>query len=377
MLLRNLKTNFDILVFTESWLTQDDIIQCKLDGYQAVHLLRPLGDPNFKLKGGGVSLFIRDNLMFKHRTDLTIMQPFMECTFIEIHFNDCKYIIGGIYRPPDTKLNQFIDSLNQVIEPLKSSHKLILLGDYNVDLLEPSYDRENFETCMQSNYLMPTILSATRVASFTHNGEDIITESLIDNIFINHNMKCSSGLIETSITDHYSVYIKIPDVAQSNDIPSPIKYRLINSKSQRTFNNYLTYFKIDDVLNIHTAKLAYEKFYDIFNRCYEKSFPIKTKTITQKENLYPWISVSHLNDMKERDKLCKLSKKNKIAKFIYADFRNNLKNRLRLAKSEYFRNLFELHKNNIKKTWGVINGFIRSKVSNKKVLITDENEIFF
>ena len=121
----------------------------------------------------------------------------MECSLIEMQLNDSKYIIGGIYRPPDANLNQFIDSFNHFIEPLKSSHKLILLGDYNVDLLEPSYDRENFETCMQSNYLMPTILSATRVASFNHNGEDIITESLIDNIFINHNMKCSSGLIET------------------------------------------------------------------------------------------------------------------------------------------------------------------------------------
>ena len=373
MLLRNLKTNFDILIFTESWLTPDDINQCKFDGFQAIHLLRPVGDPNFKLKGGGVSLFIRDSLNFKHRTDLTIMQPFMECSFIEMQFNDSKYIIGGIYRPPDTNLDQFIDYFNHAIEPLKSSHKLILLGDYNVDLLEPSYDRDNFEACIQSNYLMPTILSPTRVASFTQNGQEVFTKTLIDNIFLNHNIKCLSGVIETSITDHYSVYVKVPELNKSYDIPTTIKYRLINSKSQRTFNNYLCYFKINDVLNIHSAELAYAKFYNIFSNCYEKSFPIKTKTITQKGKSYPWISDSHLNDMKERDKLCKLSKKNKIAKSIYTDFRNDLKNRLRFAKKEYFSNLFELYKNNIKKTWGVINGFIRSKVFNKKVLITNEN----
>ena len=75
----------------------------------------------------------------------------------------------------------------------------------------------------------------------------------------------------------------------------------------------------------------------------------------------------------ERDKLCKLSKKKKIAKSVYSDFRNALKNRLRAAKTVYFKNLFEIHQNNIKKTWGVINDFIRSKGTKPKVSITDEN----
>ena len=361
MLLKNLKTTFDILVFTESWLTPDDIDQCKITGYQAIHLLRPSDDPNFKSRGGGVSLFIRDSLTFKHRTDLTIMQPFMEGSFIEMHFKDCKYIIGGIYRPPDTNLNQFNDFFNNVIEPIKSSHKLILLGDYNVDLLEDGYDRDSFEACMQSNYLIPTILSATRVANTNQNGQEIISESLIDNIFINHNLKCSSGIIETSITDHYSVYITIPEIDHSNIKPTTIKYRLINYKSQRTFNNYLTYFNIYDILNFQSAQLAYVEFSKIFNMSYDKSFPLKTKTITHKEKSYPWITESHLNDMKERDKLCKLLKKKKIAKSVYTHFRNDLKSRLRTAKKEYFKNLFDLHQNNIKKTWGVINDFIRSK----------------
>ena len=226
---------------------------------------------------------------------------------------------------------------------------------------------------MQSNYLVPTILSATRVANITQNGQEIITESLIDNIFTNHHLKCISGIIETSITDHYSVYIKIPEIDKSTEKPTKIQYRLINNKSQRTFNNYLTFFKIHNILNIQSAKLAFEEFFNIFNLSYEKSFPLKTKTITQKEKTYPWITESHLTDMRERDKLCKLSKKKKIAKSVYNDFRNNLKNILRSAKKEYFKHLFELYKNNIKKTWGVINGFIRSKVTSQKVFVTDEN----
>ena len=52
----------------------------------------------------------------------------MECCFIEITFNDKKYMIAGIYRIPNTDINLFIDKLNEIIEPLKSSSELILLG---------------------------------------------------------------------------------------------------------------------------------------------------------------------------------------------------------------------------------------------------------
>ena len=60
-------------------------------------------------------------------------------------------------------------------------------------------------------------------------------------------------------------------------------------------------------------------------------------------------------------------------KSVYTDFRNDLKSRLRTAKKEYFKNLFDLHQNNIKKTWGVINDFIKSKATSRNVSITDEN----
>ena len=40
-LFKILKNPFDILVFTESWLTPDKEIQCCLDGFKPVHLMRP------------------------------------------------------------------------------------------------------------------------------------------------------------------------------------------------------------------------------------------------------------------------------------------------------------------------------------------------
>ena len=77
MLLKNLKTPFDVLVFTETWLTQDNIDHCNFKGFHPIHLIRPSNENiDFKLRGGGVSIFVRDYLTFRPRNDLSIMQPF-------------------------------------------------------------------------------------------------------------------------------------------------------------------------------------------------------------------------------------------------------------------------------------------------------------
>ena len=59
----------------------------------------------------------------------------------------------------------------------------------------------------------------------------------------------------------------------------------------------------------------------------KSDFYIKLRHLLRKRNSTPWITESHLNYMRERNKLCQLSKKEN-AKSIYTYFRNDLKNRL-------------------------------------------------
>ena len=134
-LFTTLKHPFDVLVFTETWLTPDKEDQCKFQGFNHIHLLRPVSENiDFKTRGGGISIFLKNNLEFTHRTDLTTMLPYMECSFIEIKYNNQKYLIRGIYRVPNTNIDRFLEKFNSIIEPLKSTHKITLLGYYNIDL---------------------------------------------------------------------------------------------------------------------------------------------------------------------------------------------------------------------------------------------------
>ena len=149
-LFSDLKPQFDVLVFTETWFTPEDSDLRYFNGFQPpINLFRSSED---KTKGGGISIYARNGLQFRHRDDLTLSLPFIECLFIEIKFNNIKYLIGGIYRAPDTNTDLFIDRLNSLIEPLKSSHKLILLGDYNIDLQKNNNHKYNFELCLDMLY---------------------------------------------------------------------------------------------------------------------------------------------------------------------------------------------------------------------------------
>ena len=111
----------------------------------------------------------------------------------------------------------FLKKFNEIIEPLKVNYELLLLGDYNIDLFKNDPATNNFYYCLQSNYLLPTIQAATRVATTTlRNGNKKTSKTLIDNILIKANIRHNSGLIESSISDHYPIFISIPEIIKGD-----------------------------------------------------------------------------------------------------------------------------------------------------------------
>ena len=372
----SLKVPFDSMVFTETWLTNDNKNLCTIDGYKPIHLIRPNGDDNidFKEKGGGVSIFIKNGISYKERDDLTILLPYMECLFIEMHINKKKYIIGGFYRVPDTNINLFIEKYNDIVEQLKTNYELILVGDFNIDLLKDDTSKNNFMLCIQSNYLIPVITNITRIATkINNNGIAETSETLIDNIFIKANTSHVSGVIETHISDHFSIFTSIPLVIKETNHISEIKYRSINDYNQRKFNYQLTHSDIFDLLNENDGKVAFSRFFEIFNNKYDRNFPVSTKTISKKDAEKPWITDIIKKRISIRDKLFKLSEKNFIPRKIFNDFRNKLNKQIVDAKAKYYEQEFKENENNLKNTWSIINRVLNSKNKNMKVSISNDN----
>ena len=235
--LKHINNPFHILAFTESWLTDNSKHLCQFEGFVSEHLLRPTDNQfDFKSQGGGVSMFIKEGIEYKYRNDLSKVTPEVECLFIELNYNNKKYLIGAIYRVPDTDVKTFCDTINEIIEPHRS-YEIVLLGDFNICFLQSTNNKRDLENTMQSNSLFPTILAPTRVATtLRRDGQRVTTKTLIDNIFLNTQNICQSGTLDWGLTDHYPVFALLsghqPPI---NDEQNIIKYRLINDKTLRKF----------------------------------------------------------------------------------------------------------------------------------------------
>ena len=300
----------------------------------------------------------------------------MEAIFIEVNYNNKLYLVGITYRVPNTNVNSFIDKINGIIEPIKNKYEVILVGDFNICLMKDNNHTNSFRNSLISNNLFPTILEPTRVASVHRNGQQITTETLIDNIFVNTQLDFKSGLIYSSISDHYPVYISInqstDQQAEENNI---IKYRIIDDFSTVKFKLALSN-SLNLLLNeITDPRIAFTKFYLLIDELYNKYFPVKTKIVSKKAQLKPWINQTLVNRIKMKDKLCRQSSKGRIDRKIYTDFRNDLTSQIRKAKASYFEDKFNMCKGNIKKTWKIINSTIKKHKTSKKVVICDNDNV--
>ena len=114
------------------------------------------------------------------------MLPFIETLFIEVSHNDKTFLIGVIYRVPNTNVGMFKETLNKQIELIRNIFEKILVGDFNICLMKDDNRTQSFKNALQSNYLFPSILEPTRVATVLRNGNYQVTQTLIDNIFINN-----------------------------------------------------------------------------------------------------------------------------------------------------------------------------------------------
>ena len=130
--------DFDILAFTETWLTPaietDDVL---LRSYNAPERKDRVEDNH-----GGVMLYVKDGIHYKRRGDLEIRA--IESIWIEIANNHKRILFGLFYRPPNSNANYYSnieDSLSLAVDT--GINDIIVTGDFNLNLLNPLTSKKN------------------------------------------------------------------------------------------------------------------------------------------------------------------------------------------------------------------------------------------
>ena len=162
---------------------------------------------------GGIGMFIKENLQYNIRDDLSIFIPnIFESIFAEIYINRKPILIGTIYRPhtpPKADIDIFMKTMqdlqNTLAKEIKESY---IMGDINIDLLKfPHHSKTNeyLENIFSQGHI-PLITKPTRVTDHS--------ATLIDHIYANKlQITTTSGIVVTDVSDHFGIFTIIKSLS--------------------------------------------------------------------------------------------------------------------------------------------------------------------
>ena len=346
-----LQHKFSIYAFTETWFKPMVSSLYNMSGYSFIHKSRDTR------RGGGVCMYIDSKLSYQERDDLTFSNDSIDTLFVEISRKGQKNIIVGVvYKPPNFDSDIFNGMLEKCVSAIAKEKKdCYIVGDFNFDILKYSSHlaTNEFLSTMYTNGLRPLITKPTRVTHSSHTCIDNIFTNVVDNPIV-------PGILFSDISDHLPIFNLTKSLhtldshCSKKTSASSLKNINFTDLSHDLYNvNWSLVNRSDDPND------AYDTFIEIVtplcNKHTEKSKPIKKdkKYVPRK----PWITQGIMMSIATKQKLYHkfIHVPSKINEKKYKGFRNKLNRIIRLRKQDYFTFLIEQNKNDICKTWKIVN----------------------
>ena len=352
--------DFTIIGLTETWFDKGMTSSVTLNGYVSEHTCRE------NKTGGGASIFLKPGISYKIRKDLCMMEECIESVFVEIGnsclLSDKNIIVGVVYRPPDTCRDTFLAKMRTILQKISGSSKQCrIMGDFNLNLLNADSDPKtaDFVDLMFSYAMLPLINKPTR--STTH------SNTCIDNIFSNHvstSSKSLQGILFTDLSDHFPIFFADLTTKNKNE-KKCITKRSFTPKANEEFKRCIQNFDWSEASNSQEAQTAMSFFHKSYKMIFDKCFPIRKVTLGYKHRK-EWLPDSIKSSIAHKNKLFFRYRKTPSLENlnVYKSYRNKLNATLRHLDKEHYKNLLDLNKNNIRKSWAIIKEIInKSQVS--------------
>ena len=101
------------IVLIETWFNSNNIDLYNFPGFKSTHNFRT------KKRGGGVSIYVKNNIFFTQVRHLNILNPDYEFLFIKIHkryVNTSRdMVLGACYRPPSGNIEAFTNKIQKYV----------------------------------------------------------------------------------------------------------------------------------------------------------------------------------------------------------------------------------------------------------------------
>ena len=341
--------NIDIFSLSETHITTEPNALFDIPGYSFINKNRTTG------KGGGVAFYISDSLVWKRRRDLENEK--LEILWLEIFPKKAKsFIIGVIYRPPDTSkylAKNFTMLLNEMLTKVNDESKeMIITGDVNVNYLDNKCNKE-FKNTLHLFGFKQLISKPTRITQ--------TTSTLIDIIATNKpNLISNTEVIPTSIGDHEMIACT-RKINNTKYEPKTITCRDYKNYDANALRNELNSVDWSAVCKISNVNLAWQRMKEILTTIFDKHAPRVEKKVKGKPS--PWLTDEIKSTMNERNKLLRRYRKYKkeIDFTEYKVKRNQVNILIRKEKSSYHKNLLHDNHHTPNKFWSTIKKIYPSK----------------
>ena len=335
-----------ILCLQETW-GKNESTDYSIKGYhKPIFAVRKSHHMN---SGGGVAIWVKDCIAFE-----TIKTPFLEKVIetIGIFIPEIHVTIINVYRG-FVEYEKGMEKLMNVIDSRNSKGDVLVMGDFNVDMMRDTREKDRLEADMISNGLRQLVTTATRTTDKN--------KTLIDHIYLKSSKAVKTYLLESDISDH-DILLASFEKETIKRKKTTITKRWFQPESYEYIKLFLREEKWDALSQMGPEEgtnyliLKINEILDIFAPVESKD--MLTKPINQWKTAGIDISLKHCSKLYRAAK----GKPNTNQAMIeYKYYRRVLDGVLKKAKDLYYKEKICLAGNDGRKLWGVVNEVVDRK----------------
>lgn len=349
--------DFDAFGVTETWLHPDTPSHYfNIPGYTMVRCDRHRGENESRQVGGGVALYIKQEIAYEQYMLPDILVPGIEQVCVTMSVKGQRLGVCVVYRPPHTRytcLSPLFHSL--FVDLAVKVDSVICLGDTNIDLLSKSCNKANYlRRLLKSNHAVQLIKEPTRV---TRN-----SATLLDHIIVDKSAEIErNGVIDAAsirdhrfmnITDHRMVYCVLA-CGREKVKAKFITYRDFSKfDKQRAVSHIasIDWNHVEQFQNVNEVEKAISKN---IKDVYDEQAPVVCKRVTRKKA--PWLNdeIKKLTKIKKESHKKYWSSRKQDDWENYKIIRNRLNGLIWKAKREFFKDKLSSSRNP-KEFWSVM-----------------------
>ena len=191
-----------------------------------------------KTKGGGILLYIKEHVPWRHLKQITLNNLFEEC-LVEINLRNKNWLLGWPYNHQKENIAFHLSNVSAALEELCADYEnIILLSDFNVEV------KEKYISDFVSTYNLK-----------------VWVKQKIDLILTNSPWSFQDGSVfETGLSEFY----KLTTTILKQYFPTP-KSKIVNYRDYRNFRNDEFRAELDnEILKHDINNIEYQHFLNIF-----------------------------------------------------------------------------------------------------------------